>query len=178
MKKMVSTEPSISNIETITGLLADTPGSLERFGQHFSDQPLRQLFGTGGRSVIEILAHLLYGEAQSAEAIYLALLADEPILMDIHPERQLGKLLRYDLFAFSELLVYFKLRRAVLLRVLSSLTQEQWLSLTGLYFTRHGRPMLPGRAGRCLPHSRPVLTTHRRPLPGSVGHCLPKEVAP
>jgi len=28
---------------------------------------------------------------------------------------------------------------------------EQEVSLTGLHFTRHGRPMLPGRAGQGLP---------------------------
>ena len=38
----------------------------------------------------------------------------------------MGKLLRYDLLAFSDLLGYFKLRRIVLLRVLGSLTEEQW----------------------------------------------------
>jgi hypothetical protein len=53
------------------------------------------------------------------------LLADEPVFIDIHPERQLGKLLRYDLFEFSELLTYFKLRRTVLLRVLESLTEKK-----------------------------------------------------
>jgi hypothetical protein len=34
--------------------------------------------------------------------------------------------LRYDLLPFSDLLSYFKVRRAVLLRVLYSLTEEQW----------------------------------------------------
>ena len=48
------------------------------------------------------------------------------MFIDIHPERQLGKLLRYDLLASSDLLAYFKLRRTVLLRVLGSLTEEQW----------------------------------------------------
>jgi hypothetical protein len=48
------------------------------------------------------------------------------MFIDIHPERQLGKLLRYDLLAFPDLLAYFNLRRTVLLRVLASLTEEQW----------------------------------------------------
>ena len=47
-------------------------------------------------------------------------------MVDVHPERQVGKLLRYDLLAFADLLAYFKLRRTVLLRVLKSLTAAQW----------------------------------------------------
>jgi hypothetical protein len=72
------------------------------------------------------LAHLVNCEARSSEAIYLALLADEPYLLDIHPERQRGKLLRLDQFDFSELLSYFNFRRTVLLCVLHSLKEEQW----------------------------------------------------
>jgi hypothetical protein len=72
------------------------------------------------------LAHLLHCEALSSEFIYLALLKDEVTFNDIHPEREYGKLLRYDLFSFKSLLDYFIFRRTVLLRVLSSLKVEQW----------------------------------------------------
>ncbi len=54
------------------------------------------------------------------------MLADEPLLVDVHPEREWGKLLRYDRFLFSDLLAYFKLRRLLLLRVLDSLKPAQW----------------------------------------------------
>jgi hypothetical protein len=72
------------------------------------------------------LAHLIHTESRSSETIYLALFLKEPLVPDIHPERQWGKLLRFDLLPFSELLVYFKIRRVVLLRVLASLTEPQW----------------------------------------------------
>jgi hypothetical protein len=126
MKKIISTEATNVNIAKVRDLLADTPRKLERLSKHFSTEQLRQPLGSGQRSFTEDLAHLINCEARSSEAIYLALLADEPLFTDIHPERQLGKLLRYDLLAFSDLLAYFKLRRTILLRVLGSLTEDQW----------------------------------------------------
>ena len=126
MKKAVSTEQTNTNIAKITDLLADTPETLESLSKGLSSDQLRQPLGSGERSFTEDLAHLIHCESRSSEAIYIALIADEPIFLDIHPERQWGKLLRYDLLAFSDLLAYFKLRRAVLLRVLASLTEEQW----------------------------------------------------
>lgn len=126
MKKAVSTELTNANITKIKNLLAEAPMELERLSKGLSGDQLLEPLGSGERSFTEDLAHLIHCEARSSEAIYLALLVDEPIFLDIHSERQWGKLLRYDLFAFSDLLAYFKLRRAVLLRVLASLTEEQW----------------------------------------------------
>jgi hypothetical protein len=123
---MVSTELTNANIATVKDLLADTPRKLEALSKRSAQEQLRQRLGPGERSVTEILAHLLNCEARSSEAIYLALLADEPVFVDIHPERQLGKLLRYDLIAFADLLAYFKLRRSVLSRVLALLIDRQW----------------------------------------------------
>ena len=126
MKKTIPTELTGANIAKVTTLLADTPGELERLSKGLSSERLCQPLGSGERSFTEDLAHLIHSEARSSEAIYLALLADEPTFPDIHSERQWGKLLRFDLFPFSDLLAYFKLRRHVLLRVLASLTEEQW----------------------------------------------------
>lgn len=126
MKKVISTEPTNANIAKITDLLADTPMQLESLGKDLTNEQLCQPLGSGERSLTEDLAHLFHCEARSSEAIYLALLVNEPIFPDVHPERQLGKLLRYDLLPFPDLLAYFKLRRAVLLRVLASLTEGQW----------------------------------------------------
>lgn len=126
MKKSVSTELTAGNIAKITALLTDTPGKLESLSQSLSDEELSRPFAPGERSFTETLAHLLNSEARSSEAIYLALLADEPLLVDIHSERQWGKLVRYDQFGFAELLAYFKFRRAVLLKVLGGLSAAQW----------------------------------------------------
>jgi hypothetical protein len=126
MKKGISTEPTSANIEKIKELLADTPLQLERLSVHLTDEQLRQPLGSGERSFTEDLAHLIHTEARSSEAIYLALLMTEPFFPDIHPERQWGKLLRYDLLSFSDLFAYFNVRRKVLLHVLSSLTEGQW----------------------------------------------------
>lgn len=126
MKKTVSTRPTPSNIAKITALLADTPLKLEHLSAGLSEEQLRQPLGPGERSFTEDLAHLLNSEARFPEAVYLALLADEPVFIDLHPERQLGKLLRYDQFAFGDLLAYFKLRRTFVLRMLASLSEAQW----------------------------------------------------
>ena len=126
MKKAISTEATTANIATIMELLADTPIQLERLSTGLPSEKLRQPVKPGERSFIEALAHLIHCEARSSEAIYLALLVSEPIVPAVHPERQWGKLLRFDLLDVSDLLAYFKLRRAVLLRVLASLTDIQW----------------------------------------------------
>ena len=126
MKKVISTDLTRANIEKVMELLRDTPAQLEGLSKAMREEDLHQPLGAGERSFTEDLAHLLHTEARSSEAIYLALLLDEPLIADVHPERQWGKLLRYDLLACSDLLSYFKLRRAVLLRVLASLTEEQW----------------------------------------------------
>jgi hypothetical protein len=126
MKKTVSTELTNANIEKVTALLGETPGELARLSKGLSSEQLCQPLGSGERSFTEDLAHLINSEARSSEAIYLALLLDEPIFPDIHSERQWGKLLKFDVLPFAELLAYFKLRRTVLLRVLAALTEAQW----------------------------------------------------
>ena len=126
MKKAVSTDLTSINIAKVKELLADAPIQLENLSRPLSEEQLRQPLGAGERSFTEDLAHLIHTEARSSEAIYLALLMNEPLVPDIHSEREWGKLLRYDLLSFHELLAYFKIRRAILLLVLGSLTEEQW----------------------------------------------------
>jgi hypothetical protein len=126
MKKTISTDLTSVNISKVTELLAKVPMQLEMLSKSLTSEQLSQPLGSEERSFTEDLAHLINSEARSSEAIYLAILVDEPFVPDIHSERQWGKLLRYDLLLFSDLLVYFKLRRSVLLRVLASLTKEQW----------------------------------------------------
>ncbi len=38
----------------------------------------------------------------------------QPLILDIHPERQWGNLLHYEQFEFADLLAYFNFRRKVL----------------------------------------------------------------
>lgn len=126
MKKAVSTAPTKANIANVMALLAETPLELERLSTGLAPEELGRPLGSGERSFIEDLAHLIHSESRSSEAIYLALLLDEPIFPDIHPERQWGRLLHFDLLDFSDLLVYFRVRRAVLSRVLAALAEQQW----------------------------------------------------
>ena len=126
MKKAISTDLTTTNIANVMEVLTKTPSQLEILSQPLSEEQLRLPLGKGERSFTEDLAHLIHTEARSSEAIYLALLVEEPLLPDVHPERQWGKLLRYDLLPFPDLLSYFKLRRRVLLRILTSLSESQW----------------------------------------------------
>lgn len=126
MKKAISTDLTGANIATVMKVLEETPGQLESLSQSRSEEHLRQPLGAGERSFTEVLAHLIHTEDRSSEAIYLALLMDVPLIPDVHPERQWGKLLKFDRLPFSELLAYFKLRRVVLSGVLASLTETQW----------------------------------------------------
>jgi DinB superfamily len=126
MKKQISTAQTDSNIKEVMRLLRETPAKLEGLSKGLSDKQLHEPLGAGERSLTEALAHLINCEAINSEAIYLALLVDEPLLAGIHAERDLGKLLRFDLLPFPELMAYFKLRRSVMLRILESLTEEKW----------------------------------------------------
>ncbi len=127
MKKSISTELTGANIARVLDLLAVAPAELKRLSAGLPGEQLQQPLGTGERSFAEDMAHLINSEARSSEAIYLALLVNEPLLADVHSERQFGKLLRFDLLPFVDLLAYFRLRRAILLRVLAGLVENQWV---------------------------------------------------
>lgn len=126
MKKQISTAQTDSNIKEILRLLSETPERLAGMSKGLSEKRLHESLGVGERTFTETLAHVINVEAVSSEAIYLALMLDEPILHDIHAERDLGKLLRFDLLPFAEMLSYYRVRRTVLLRILESLSNEQW----------------------------------------------------
>jgi len=126
MKKAISSHLTSANIAKVMELLAATPAQLENLSKPLSEEQLHQPPGAGERSFTADLAHLINTEARSSEAIYLALLMEEPLVPGVHPERQWGKLLKFDLLPFSELLAYFKLRRVVLLGVLAALNETQW----------------------------------------------------
>jgi hypothetical protein len=126
MKKLISRDQTEANIKEVLRLLADSPAKMESLSKGVSDKQLHDPLGSGERSFIETLTHLINCEAITAESVYLALLRDEPLVSDIHPERELGKLLQVEQLPFSELLTYFKFRRKVLLRVLESLTEKKW----------------------------------------------------
>jgi hypothetical protein len=126
MKKQISTQQTDENIREVLRLLRETPEKIGALSRGLTARQLADPLGPGERSFTATLAHLLHCEAVTSQAIYLALLQHEPLLADVHAERDLGKLLRLDLLAFEELLSYFKMRRTILLRVLEILTPGQW----------------------------------------------------
>lgn len=126
MKKTITTEQTPENIARVMEALTESPVRLEALVRSIPAGKLSQPLGKGERTPVEILAHLVNGEAISSEMIYQALLVNEPSFANIHPERDMGKLLRFNELEFSELLAYFKIRRKVLLRVLSALKEKDW----------------------------------------------------
>ena len=128
MKKAITSDQTPENIAKVIEVLTESSVRLEALSKSVSapSGKLRQPLGKGERTPAEVLAHILNTEARSSEMIYQALLVNEPFFADIHPERDWGKLLRFDLLDFSELLAYFLIRRKVLLRVLSGLKEKDW----------------------------------------------------
>ncbi len=126
MKKSISTEMTTANIGRVMDQLASTPQTLVTLSAGFTPEALTQPLTAGERSFVEIVAHILHCDERTTESIYAALLLKEPLMLDIHPERHWGPLLRYDRFECAELLMYFAFRRKVLLRVLNGLTDAQW----------------------------------------------------
>ena len=126
MNKILSTDQTSENISKILEVLTETPKKLEVLSKGLSKEQLHEPLGKGERSFTEDLTHLINGEARSAEMIYQALLVNEPFFSDFHPDRDWGKLTRFDLLDFSDLLSYFKTRRKVLLKVLSGLKDAEW----------------------------------------------------
>lgn len=126
MIKQISTEMTKANIERILELLAETPSQLLGLSDGLDGEKLSRPFALGERSFLETLAHLIHCEDRSAAAIYSALLVHEPLMLKIHPERQLGKLLSLDQLTFTDLLTYFTLRRQIMWSVLAGLNDRQW----------------------------------------------------
>lgn len=126
MNKILSTDQTPENISKILEILTETPKKLEALSKGLSKEKLREPLGKGERSFTEDLTHLINGEARSSEMIYQALLVNEPLFADVHPDRDWGKLTRFDLLDFSDLLDYFKTRRKILLRVLLGLKEAEW----------------------------------------------------
>lgn len=126
MKKPILTNQTEANIREVLRLLSATPKQLAQLSKGLPEKKLREPLGAGERSFIECLAHLTNCEAITADAIYLALMLNEPAIAPIHAERDLGKLLRFDQMEFSELLSYFTFRRKILLGVLHSLPEKKW----------------------------------------------------
>lgn len=103
MKNQITTERNESNIREVKQLLAEMPSRLELLRRNLSERQLRSPLARGERTPTQVLAHILNGEAITSQAINLALLINEPLLPDIHAERDLGKLLR---FTCSHLMSY------------------------------------------------------------------------
>jgi hypothetical protein len=116
----------MATIAALMAMLAAVPSALQDIALRLPAAERLRPLGDGERSFTQDVAHLLHCEARTTEAITLALLTDKPLLPDLHPERDYGRLVRLELLDADNLLDYFALRRAALLGVLGRLTESQW----------------------------------------------------
>jgi hypothetical protein len=126
MTKALSTDLSDANIAAALAMLESAPRRLEAWRANLEDGAELIRPAKGERTGVEIVAHMLNAEARSGESIALALLANEPEVPPIHPERDWGRLFRLDQFGVAELLAYHATRRKVLLSLLGSLAAAKW----------------------------------------------------
>lgn len=126
MAKRISTEATAENIASALDMLAGVPEQLARLGERIPPEKLEQAIAEGERSPRRVLAHMLNCEARASDAIYSALLLRTPVVPRIHPERDWGKLMRYEQFNYDDLLDYFRFRRQVLMGVLQGLNETGW----------------------------------------------------
>jgi hypothetical protein len=126
MQRRIATAPTRANRNQVLALLRETPQRLLVWGTRYSLAQLDQSPMPGERSITQTLAHLLHCEARTTEAIVLALCVEQPLLASAHPERDYGKVVRFDQYSYEQLVNYFVFRRQVLLRVLEPLHESQW----------------------------------------------------
>ena len=126
LHKRLTTKPSDDRIALILEVLAATPARLKELSEGLSDAQLNLPLGDGERSFKRDLTHLIYCAERGSDPIHHALLLKLPFMPRIHAERDWGALMQYEAFEVAELMAYFNFRRAALLRILRSLSRDQW----------------------------------------------------
>lgn len=126
LQKRLTTKPSDEGIALVLDVLAATPARLKELSAGMSDAQLNQPLGEGERSFKRDLTHLIYCAERGSDPIFQALILKLPFMPRIHAERDWGALMAYEAFEIAELMAYFSFRRAALLRILKSLTHDQW----------------------------------------------------
>src|SRR5262247_2219410 len=87
MKKAITPDQTPENIANVLEVLTESPVRLEVLSKSLPAERMSQPLGKGERTPIEVLAHVINGEARSSEMIYQALLVHEPFFTDFHPDR-------------------------------------------------------------------------------------------
>ena len=115
----INTQPSPKNFSRILRLLGESPAKLEALRRSLTEEQLCEPLVDNEWSFKQQLAHLLSREEITSQLIYYALLVDDPLLPDIHPQRHWAPLGNYENFHISDLLGYYSFGRETFLRVLA-----------------------------------------------------------
>jgi hypothetical protein len=84
----ITTIPTKENINRLLTLLGESPAQVEALSAALSEEQLCESLTVNEWSFKQQLIHLLNREEITSQLIYYALLVDDPILPDIHPQRQ------------------------------------------------------------------------------------------
>ena len=122
----INTQPSPKYFSRVLTLLGESPAKLEALRRSLTEEQLCEPLAEKEWSFKQQLAHLLSREEITSQSIYYALLVDDPILPDIHPQRHWAPLVDYEHFPVSKLLDYYYFRREIFLRVLADLSDTEW----------------------------------------------------
>ncbi len=126
MKPKISTKVTGTNIESVLNLLKASPDAITELCGGITEVEGKRPFSPNEWSLIDHVAHLLHCEQISTQAIYQALLQSNSAIVDIHPERQFGKLVQFNQLSLLELTQLFVIKRKLLIQVLNNLTIEKW----------------------------------------------------
>lgn len=126
VKKNIPTIQSESGKKNIYRILNNTYDELFNLIRHIPAQDLNKPLIPGKRSFRENLIHLLNVEYLNKMIITQALTIVKPLVLPLHAEKDIGKLSLFESLSTNELLSYFKLTRKILLKLLVSLSEEQW----------------------------------------------------
>ncbi len=123
---LIPTKLSESSIAAVKDTLKATAKFLSECIQSKSPQELDAPLTPGEWSFREVMAHLLTTNEVSMNTIVYGMALNEPILPEIHPRRDWGRLLQYADYPLEDILHVYQFKRRVLLGILGRLSQKQW----------------------------------------------------
>jgi hypothetical protein len=122
----ISTKINIENISRLIETLNQTPELLQQFSIKLSIDNYQQALAVDKRSFHQDIIHLIHCDHSSTWKIYQAMLVKNPLLINIHPEKDWSKVLFLNKLSVEELIALFLLKRKLLMELLNSIDEKSW----------------------------------------------------
>lgn len=120
----ISTDKTQENMDAILGILSTTIDKVFELANRVDDYDSPLLVGK--RSFKETIVHMINCDIVFTDEVYIGLMKKNPQVEHVHPERDVGKLLKLGKMDTKALLAYFKARREILLYVLAEIKPKDW----------------------------------------------------